>query len=507
MNFPDKNNIAYHVVGISKQLIGHLRSFIKAAQSIFTRLWHSSQERFISFPIRRKLSIILVLVVLFVIVILSLIFKQSEEQLLQSKLREICNLSVRYLSYDIKDKLLLKKYEEITERVLAIEQQQIEGLDYAWVVNKDGQILAHTDSSISVQDNIYISPDLKKRILSLTDVGNRETATHYEYFYPIFFTHLENGREVDKFVGVAGIGFLKEVLLSPIRDAQKIIFTIALIVTIVSILGIYFLSQKMVKQIQALSNGAKKIGQGDLDVQIAVNSRDELGQLAKEFNNMTMHLKEKLQMQKFVSQMTRQMIKKNIMTNNRSTKGEQRDVAVLFADVRNFSEFSQRHEAKFVIELVNIYLDLQAQIVEKHYGIVDKFMGDQIMGIFEGKQKIKNVLDAAVEIQKSIRSLNIKRIKLGQEILTVGAGINIGPAVVGNIGSKDRLDYTVVGDVVNLASRFCDVAKPGQIITSIHLLKKIDNSYPAVKLGSIAIKGRNEPVEICEIDYLREFIM
>lgn len=480
---------------------------IRNFRSYFYSLKNIVKEAFISFPIRSKLIIILLSVVIFVILIMSFIFQQSEERILKGKLEEICNLSVRYLSLDIKDELLLKKYEALTESVLTIKQQQIYGLDYALVINRDGQIVAHTDSTISLTNVKFISPELLKELNQLDDVGSYETGTHYEFYYPISFYITENGTNVKKNVGYAGIGFLKDVILAPVREAQKIIFTIALIVTIVSVLGIYFISQKMVKQIQELSEGAKKIGEGNLDVVISVNSRDELGQLAREFNNMIMHLKEKLHMQKFVSQMTRQMIKKNIISNNKNFTGETREVAVIFSDVRNFSEFSQRHEPKFVINLVNIYLDLQAQIIEQHFGVVDKFMGDQVMGIFEGRDKIRNVVNAGVEIQKYIRLLNEKREKLGEEILTVGIGFNIGSAVVGNIGSKDRLDYTVVGDVVNLASRFCDVAKSGQIITSVELLEQCNTIYPTVTIGSIRVKGRSELIEICEIDYMREIIM
>ncbi|MBN2009395.1 HAMP domain-containing protein [candidate division KSB1 bacterium] len=482
------------------------RQFLRL-ENLFNVLWERGNDVFGSFPIRRKLSIILVMIVTIVIAIITTIFQQSEERLLKSKLEDVCTLSVRYLSYDIKDKLLLKKYEEITERVLSIKQQPIEGLDYAWVINSSGQYVSHTDKSISLAENQSVPDDLMKYLSTLTDVGTRETSTHYEFYYPIFFTRTENGVDRNIFVGAAGIGFLKHVILTPIRDAQKIIITIALLVTIISILGIYFIAQRMVKQIQALSEGAKQIGEGNLSIKIRVNSRDELGQLAQEFNNMTMHLKEKVHMQKFVSQMTRQMIKKNIISSDNNNDGEQREVAVLFADVRNFSAFSQRHNPQFVIHLINIYLNLQAQIIEENFGIVDKFMGDQIMGVFEGKNKSENMLKAAVTIQKEIRQLNDKRQKSKQEILTVGIGLNTGPAVVGHIGSKDRLDYTVVGDAVNLASRFCDVAKPGQIITSVDLFDIIKDRYPAMRIGSIPIKGRLRPVDICEIDYLREIIM
>ena len=307
------------------------------------------KEIFISIPIRRKLSIILLLIVIFVVAILSIIFQQSEERILKSKLKEICNLSVKYLSYDIKDKLLLNKYDQVTERVLAIKQQQIEGLDYAWVINKDGQYVAHTDHDFIIDENTFISKELKELLFNLDDIGTQETTTHYEFFYPIYFTRTEMGIEQKKFVGVAGIGFLKSVILTPIRDAQKVIITIAFLVTTISFLGIYFLSHRMVKQIHALSEGAKQIGQGNLEVNISVNTRDELGQLAQEFNNMIVHLKEKLQMQKFVSQMTRQMIKKNVISKNKDSSGELKNVAVLFADVRRFSEFTQRHEPQFVI--------------------------------------------------------------------------------------------------------------------------------------------------------------
>jgi len=479
---------------------------------LFSQIWSGSKNLFLSFSIRKKLSIILVLIVIFVITILTVIFQQSEKHLLKSKLQDICNLSVKYLSYDIKDKLLLKKYEEVTERVLSIKQQEIEGLDYAWVINKEGEYIAHTNINYTLSKKNFVSPDLKEYLFKLEDIGTLETETHYEFYYPIFFTLPEKQKNKEfqkKVIGVAGIGFSKDVILMPIRDAQKIILTIALFVTIISILGIYFLSQQMVKQIHALSDGAKKVGQGNLNVNISVSSRDELGQLAQEFNNMIILLKEKLHMQKFVSQMTRQMIKKNIISSDINIHGEQKEVAVLFADVRNFSRFSQQyqHKPQFVIDLINIYLDLQAPIIEQHFGIVDKFIGDQIMGVFEGKQRTDNAIKTAVAIQKAIRQLNAKRQKANMETLTVGIGLNSGTAVVGNIGSKDRKDYTVVGDVVNLASHFCDVAKPGQIITSIESFNQSSGFYPSIKLDPIPVKGRSHPIEICEIDYLREIIM
>jgi len=497
------------ISSIRKNSVYNIFLVISKITQLFSNIWSFFKEIFSSFSIRKKLSIILVLIVIFVISTLSIIFQQSEKRILKAKLQDICNLSIKYLSHNTKEWLLVKDYGAIVERVMLIKQQQIEGLDYAWVINSEGQFLAHTDISITIEDNKFIPSELKEFLSKLEDIGTRETKTHYEFYYPLSFPITENEQVQKKIVGYTGIGFLKNVILKPLYDVQKIIFIIASLVTGISVLGIYFLSKQMVKQIQALSRGAKQVGQGNLNVDISVNTRDELGDLAQEFNNMIMLLKEKIHMQKFISQMTRQMIKKNIISANENYMGQQKDVAILFSDVRSFSKFSERyqHEPQFVIELINIYLDLQALLVERHFGIVDKFVGDQIMGVFEGKRKLDNAIKAAVAIQKSIRQLNAKRDKTNKEILSVGIGINAGTAVVGNIGSKDRKDYTVVGDVVNLASHFCDNAKPGQIITSLDCYSRSINKHPNIELDPIPIKGRIQPVEICEIDYLREIIM
>ncbi len=474
-------------------------SFKKMIQSFLVY----SKELFVSFPIRRKLSIIIGGVVFIVILVLSLIFQQTERRLLRAKLEEICNLTLQYLSsYEIKDNLLMGEYDEIKLSVLYIKQKNITGVDYAWVANREAELVAHTNIKLTEGNQEFFSDKEKAFLLNLKETTAIETETHFNYYYPIFETK-RSGEDEDKvMLGVAGIGFSKEIALAPIKEAQNIIYTIALLVTIASVLGIYFLSHRMVKQIQELSAGARQIGQGNLDIKISIKSNDELGQLAQEFNNMTMHLKEKLHMQKFVSPITRKMIKRYLVSNDESVSVSQhRQIALLFSDVRDFSGFSQKHEPEVVVEVINIYLDLQARIIETHFGAVDKFMGDQVMAVFEGTNSHINLQNAAVTIQRAIDVLNKNRLKQNKEILTVGIGINIGDAVIGNIGSKDRMDYTVVGDAVNLASRFCDVAKPGQIITSTKLFSHIKTAYAATNLGTIKIKGRDELIEICGINY------
>ena len=105
------------------------------------------------------------------------------------------------------------------------------------------------------------------------------------------------------------------------------------------------------------------------------------------------------------------------------------------------------------------------------------------------------------------RTLNAKRADLGIISLNVGIGINAGPAVLGNMGSKNRMDYTVIGDVVNLAARLCAIAQPRQIIAPVEILELLNGKYPTTQLDPVWVKGRSKPVSIFEVDYDHAIIM
>ena len=199
------------------------------------------------------------------------------------------------------------------------------------------------------------------------------------------------------------------------------------------------------------------------------------------------------------------MIKDSVQ--GKGLKASKRNVTVLFSDVRSFSSIAEQLDPGEIVKLINIYFDLQTRIIEKHNGIVDKFMGDQIMAIFQGKNMADNSMRSAVEIQRQIRQLNQERSSKDRVTLEMGIGINNGSAVMGHMGSSHRMDYTVIGDVVNVAARLCATAKAGQIITSFDVAKKVNGSYPTTRLKSISVKGRTKSIEVCEVDYDRDILM
>ncbi|MBN1466615.1 HAMP domain-containing protein [candidate division KSB1 bacterium] len=457
-------------------------------------------------PIRDKLIIIIGIIVLSMLSVVSFIFVQNGRKVLHDSLAQSCELSLRHVSTAIKNDLLLYYKEgadlnersqwlgHIREQIQSVFAEGIEGLLYAKVVDRDGVIIAHTDNSlinspVAVEDRLLFN--------QLQENFVRENAEIIEHIHPLYARRNDTDRV---FLGVAALGFSKKIVMMPIKQATETTISVTLVVLIISFVLIFFVAHRMTRQIEELGKGVHRISEGDLKKEIPILSNDELGQLAREFNKMIKHLHEKLYMQKFVSKYTIKMIRDRY-SSGLPSEGESRNVTLLFSDIRNFSNLTERLSPKEIVKLVNIYLDVQSQIIENNHGVVDKFMGDQIMAIFDGEYQADNAVKTAVDIQRAIHQLNAKRAELGILTLQVGIGINVGPVVLGNMGSKNRMDYTVIGDVVNLSSRLCAIAKPGQIIAPVEVARRLKGTYTTTQLDPVWVKGRSKPVATFEVDY------
>lgn len=466
--------------------------------------------------IRTKLIIVIGAVVVAMISILSFIMMANGKRILDDRMKDICNLAIRNLSESIKHDLLLYYHDSddpnlrslylgrFYEGVLDVRRLEIGGLEYASIIDREGNILAHTLSEFM---NTQSSEEDRRFLLSLTQTQSKETEELYEFFRPILVPNNKVNSEEKVLIGVVALGFSKDVVLRPIRQITQIILIAVLIIAIASMGVSYIVATKMTAQVDAIVGAVRKVGQGNLNVQIPIISKDELGSLAKEFNKMIVHLREKLHMQKFISKLTVQMIRKRSSSSQLPPAGERRHVTLVFSDIRSFTAKTEKLAPEETVYLINEYLNLQSSVIEENDGIVDKFMGDQVMAIFMGEHMADNAVRAAVTIQRSIRELNNRRQKKRQIVLDVGIGINDGMVVMGNMGSQNRLDYTVIGDAVNLASRLCGIAHPGQIIAPMSIAERLDNLYPTIRLDSVKVKGRSQSVDIFEIDYDRATMM
>ena len=183
--------------------------------------------------------------------------------------------------------------------------------------------------------------------------------------------------------------------------------------------------------------------------------------------------------------------------------GEKREVTVLFSDIRGFTSMSEKMEPEKVVSTLNDYFSLMIDIVFKNNGTLDKIIGDELMIVFgaptSSPDDTERAVQTAIEMQSKIETFNKQR-NINKEVpIKVGIGINKGLVVSGNIGSRDLMDYTVIGDTVNLGARLCSAAGPDEIITSSSVWFETKNIFKYKKLKPIKVKGKKEEIPVYRI--------
>ena len=179
--------------------------------------------------------------------------------------------------------------------------------------------------------------------------------------------------------------------------------------------------------------------------------------------------------------------------------GVEQEVCVLFSDIRGFTSMSEQLEASKVVTLLNRFFDKMIDVVFKYNGTLDKIIGDELMVLYGAPLKkrddILNAVNTAKEMFISLDDFNKKMNDDGFPMLNIGIGINYGKVICGNIGSEQQMNYTVIGDTVNLASRLCSAAKPGEIIISESVYNSLKNKNGFNANNDLILKGKTKPVK------------
>ena len=312
----------------------------------------------------------------------------------------------------------------------------------------------------------------------------------YRFVRPIIYKYQNN----TILLGVAILYYDKRAITGIIDTMLDFMFTITIVVLLIATLFVYFIGVRFTRPILEITHAASAIAKGNLNIKLNINTNDEIEHLAYHFNAMVKGLQEKKKMQKFVSGSTMNMIKSGSMRHN-MLGGEYRTLTILFCDIRGFTAMSEEKKPSEVISIVNFYLNLQAQIIRDNNGDIDKYIGDEIMASFSGDDATNNAVKSGLEIQAMIKKENIKRAKRGETVCEVGIGINRGEVIVGNIGSHEHMDFTVVGSVVNVASRLCSSAKAGKVIVDKSTYDRASCKYHTTLQTPFTIKGISYPID------------
>jgi adenylate cyclase len=286
-------------------------------------------------------------------------------------------------------------------------------------------------------------------------------------------------------------------------------FLIAFIASLAfALAGGYLLARRISISLRSLLVCVREIGSGNLNFEASLETHDEFEMLAEEINMMTQGLRErerlKLNFARYVSQHVMEKIVK--AENIAKLEGERRKITVLFSDIRQFTRLAEGLPPEQVVSLLNEYFEVMLDEIFKYQGTLDKFLGDGIMVEFgaplDDAVQEKHAVSAAVGMQKALKKLVEKWKREGKPEVAMGIGIHTGQAIVGNIGSEKRIEYTAVGDTVNIAARLEQATKllKKSILISEMTYAAVKDEFKATSLGPMILPGRKEAITIYAIE-------
>jgi len=322
------------------------------------------------------------------------------------------------------------------------------------------------------------------------------------YATPIFFK--------DTMVGYTVVSFSKAFISERVRSAVTSLVVITIIAIIfVSILSIP-LASGFLAPIFMLLKGTKEIVLGNFDYKIPEVRGDEVGELVRSFNQMASELKKKEVMREVFNLYVSPDVADEILKAPESLDlgGNRRRLTVLFADIRGFTRHVRGMSPEQTVAILNRYFSLITEVVFSFGGTIDKFIGDAVMCVFGSPIYTSSHLEQAVKTSVAIRDVlqkvNVLREARGEPAFLMGIGIDSGPVIVGNMGSMQRMEYTVVGEAVNMASRLSDIAGGGEILFKKGLYPSIKGFVRSIKVEPVVIKGIDTPIGIYSIVELED---
>jgi adenylate cyclase len=451
--------------------------------------------------IKAKLSIAMIASLLLTILILSVVTLYRQRENLYQQTIKTGKVTLFYVANSAKNPLLDNKVLDLNQ--LIKEAAKTEGILYAAIVDRDGFIKAHTNA-----DLIGKKMDMPSKPKDVTQDQN------FSYFR---FTN-EKHRQVlnmtapvafgDKVLGSVDVGVSLDFISDQIRNESLAILLISVLIIALGVVISFFVGIGFARPISKLVIATREIGQGNLKYRLELDRNDELGDLASSFNFMSAELWKKQLMQESFGKYVGSDIVQMILANPESSwlKGTRSVATVLFTDIRGFTSFSESREPEQVVEALNDYFEIATRIIIDHGGIVDKFIGDAVMGVFGvpvvSENHAEQAVRASLVMQKQFKE-QAKR--TGNEILAkVGVGINTGPLVSGNLGSQVKMEYTVIGDAVNTASRLNNLAASGETVVSKSTLDPIKHLVKFEEMEPQKVKGKSEPVQVFKILSIKE---
>jgi adenylate cyclase len=369
------------------------------------------------------------------------------------------------------------------------------------IVGTNNLIKAHTDINlIGVPFKHFTShPELTHKGMvsyySYNRPGSRERLLNL--FQPISFKEKKLGQV---HVGIS-LNFIEELIQ---QERISIIF-VTLIVIVVGLLVSVVYGFRFSRPISRLVEATEEIAKGNYQYRVPLKRNDELGNLGAAFNRMGQELWKNAMTQKSFGKYVGSEVLDMILANPETDwlKGTRNEATIIIGDIRGFTTHSEQNAPERVVEQLNEYLETATSVIIKHGGYIDKFIGDAVLGVFGvpvfRQDHVARALGAAMALQEELRKKSMNGNLL---LASVGISIHTGIVVAGNVGSQSKMEYTVIGDTVNIASRLNGFSGAGEVIISHQVKEKVDDKIKTEALGAQLLKGKAQPVEVYKVTQL-----
>jgi class 3 adenylate cyclase/HAMP domain-containing protein len=300
------------------------------------------------------------------------------------------------------------------------------------------------------------------------------------------------------------VGVPLDPVLEPFDRVQRALMVGGAAALLLAVLLSALLARGLTQPVRELVDATQAVARGELDRRVRVRSRDELGELGASFNEMTHGLMLKEQYRGVLDKVVSRDVAEELLRGEIALGGEIREASTLFADIDDFTATTEGMGPADVIGMLNEVMERLSTAVEAEGGVVDKYIGDGIMAVFGAPNALPEhalrAVRAGLRMAAAMADLNVSRTTRRDVALRLAIGIDSGRVLAGNMGSPDRLNYTVLGESVNLASRICGAADGGELLVSEATLRQVEAHVIARPLGARDLKGFSRSVRLWAVD-------
>jgi len=300
------------------------------------------------------------------------------------------------------------------------------------------------------------------------------------------------------------------------KNANELITTISFNMRLIALGALLFVliflnnvASRITRPISILAQAAEKVGRGELDgiklPELKKSRRDEVVQLTQSFHDMVEGLKEKERVRGVLNKVVSDEIAEEILNGNIHLGGEEKIVTVLFADIRHFTQLTEKMPPQDVVAMLNTCMTRISKSIDEQGGVIDKYVGDEVMALFgapvEKADSPCQAIRSALSIIEALEEWNRERAGQGLDPIKMGIGIHTGKVLAGNMGAENRLNYTVLGANVNLASRLCSAAGEMEVLISraTYDLPEVKQKFTVEEKTPIELKGFTEPITVYRV--------